>query len=192
MTYSTGRGGAGNIQYSNTITSHDNHISSEQLQQATSRSPVLAPTESNNPDKKYYYSTGRGGAGNIKSSDKLPSPKLVPQGSNTPQLQSSKFSTGRGGYGNMLKNDDPELARKLQDVDGPRSQEENSREDELYAVTSNKSFSVGRGGFGNVISHTRSNGSKGSNSNNLMTITSHGEKNGEKKGLMNKIKNIFK
>lgn len=95
----------------------------------------------------------------------------------------------------MLKNDDPELARKLQDVDGPGSREANHKEDDLYAVTSNKSFSVGRGGFGNVISHTRSNGSKGSGSgtNNLMAITSHGDKgpDDKKKGFLNKVKNIF-
>lgn len=148
------------------------------------------PVESKTDTKKVYYSTGRGGAGNIKSSNEIPSPKLVPQGSNTPALTTSKFTTGRGGYGNMVSNDDPELTRKLQDVDGK------PHESELHAVTSNKSFAVGRGGFGNVISSTQSHGSSnGSGSNNLYAVVSNGEKNSKgnpkKKGFMGKMKSIF-
>lgn len=148
------------------------------------------PAEPKKENKKFYYSTGRGGAGNIKLSEEAPSPKLVPQGSNTPAITSSKFTTGRGGYGNMVNNDDPELTRKLQDVDGKPS------ESELHAVTSNKSFSVGRGGFGNVISNTRSRGSSnGSGSNNLYAVVSNGERrraDGEKKkGLVGKVKSFF-
>ncbi|KAK6457057.1 uncharacterized protein RJT20DRAFT_127189 [Scheffersomyces xylosifermentans] len=206
MAYSTGRGGAGNIQTSQTLTSNNNHISpilsqtnSNGLTPASKNTlPTLQVTQSRTQDsgsstpkdhKKVYYSTGRGGAGNMKSSDEIPSPKLVPQGSNTPQLHTSKVSTGRGGYGNMINNDDPELTRKLQDVDGP------SAKADLYAVASNKSFSVGRGGFGNVVSH-KSNSSKGSNSEipNLYAVSSHGEKlkkDAKKKGLFGKIKEIF-
>ncbi|SGZ46367.1 CIC11C00000001968 [Sungouiella intermedia] len=170
---STGRGGAGNMVLPSDI--------------PKKASP---PAEHKHDHKKIYYSTGRGGAGNIKSSDEIPSPKLVPQGSNTPALTTLKFTTGRGGYGNMVSNDDPELARKLQDVDGNKPSES-----ELQAVTSNKSFSVGRGGFGNVISNTRSHGSStGSGSNNLYAVVSHGEKKkkqSDKKGLINKVKSIF-
>lgn len=141
----------------------------------------------NKPDKKFYYSTGRGGAGNIKSSSEAPAPHLVPQGSNTPKLTTSKITTGRGGYGNMVNNDDPELARKLQDVD------EVKQSPELSAVASNKSFTVGRGGFGNVVSKTRSNGSStGSGGNNLYSVISlGGQKNRKKGGFVNKVKNLF-
>lgn len=172
---STGRGGAGNMVHTDEV----------------SKSPPPQHTEPKHESKRVYYSTGRGGAGNIKSSSEIPSPKLVPQGSNTPALTTSKFTTGRGGYGNMVSNDDPELTRKLQDVDAKKPSES-----ELHAVTSNKSFAVGRGGFGNVISNTRSHGSSnGSGSNNLYAVVSHGEKklkkHGEKKGLMDKMKSFF-
>lgn len=185
MTYSTGRGGAGNMQNSTTITSENN-----ELKNSVSPLPVT-PSDSrdSNNNKKVFYSTGRGGAGNIKSSDTIPSPKLAPQGSSTPQLITSKVSTGRGGYGNMVDNKDPELTRKLQDVDGK------SPSSDLYAVASNKSFSIGRGGFGNVISRTKSSNSQGTQgladqTPNLYTISSHGNKK-DKKGLLGKIKDIF-
>lgn len=204
MTYSTGRGGAGNMQYSTSITSENNNINSVasnsrsqqpqngQLHQQTQQQPIPEHSNNNHRTEKVYYSTGRGGAGNIKSSTSLPSPKLVPQGSNTPQLHTNKFSTGRGGYGNMLKNDDPELTRRLQDVDGPKSP---SRENELYAVASNKSFSIGRGGFGNVISHQRSTNSHSSQGKPaLMAISSYGETlKGEppKRGFFGKLKSFL-
>lgn len=145
-------------------------------------------SEHKTQDKKYYYSTGRGGAGNIKSSKEIPSPTLVPQGLNTPKLTTSKITTGRGGYGNMVDNSDPDLVRKLQDVDGGKS------ENELHAVASNKSFSVGRGGFGNVVSRSRSNGSSHGSGNNLYAVISQGEKREKEKkkgGFMLKIKELF-
>lgn len=166
---STGRGGAGNIVSAESV-GHDN----------------VPQLEGKQESKKVLYSTGRGGAGNFKTSDEIPSPKLVPQGSNTPALTTSKFTTGRGGYGNMVSNDDPELSRKLQDVDG-------TKEEKLQSVTSNRSFSVGRGGFGNVISNT-SKGSSNESGNNLYTVVSAGEKKArghKKKGLMEKVKGLF-
>lgn len=167
---STGRGGSGNI------------VSPQEVGVDKPASP-----QEHKSDKKVYYSTGRGGSGNIKASSEIPSPKLVPQGSNTPKLTTSKITTGRGGYGNMVDNSDPNLTRKLQDVDGRKT------ENELYAVASNKSFSVGRGGFGNVVSKTRSNGSShGLNPNNLYTVVSHGDKKESKKeGFMLKVKGFF-
>ncbi|ODV78615.1 uncharacterized protein CANTADRAFT_90931 [Suhomyces tanzawaensis NRRL Y-17324] len=183
MPYSTGRGGAGNIQSSPSISSHQHESTDSQP-----RNPISpSSSQEGSGHKKIYYSTGRGGAGNIQKSDSAPSPKLVPQGSNTPKLHTDKVSTGRGGYGNMVSNDDPELTRKLQDVDGPSK-------DDLHAVASNKSFSVGRGGFGNVISKTRSGASsQGLSENHLYTITSHGEKlkKDKKKGIFGKIKEVF-
>lgn len=139
--------------------------------------------EAKNENKQVFYSTGRGGAGNFKASDELPSPKLVPQGSNTPALTTSKFTTGRGGYGNMVNNDDPELTRKLQDVDATEGEK-------LQTVTSN-SFAVGRGGFGNVISSTKSHGSSTGSKNNLYAVVSNGDKSGKGKGFMHKLKGFF-
>lgn len=165
---STGRGGSGNIV-------EPQHVGTEKPQ----------PASEATSDKTYYYSTGRGGAGNIKSLSDLPSPKLAPQGSNTPKLTTNKITTGRGGFGNMVDNSDPELTRKLQDVDG-------SKKNDLSVVASNKSFSVGRGGFGNVVSKTRSNGSQSGNLNNLYTVISNGDKKHKKKvGIMQKVKELF-
>lgn len=65
----------------------------------------------------YKVSTGRGGAGNIQSTSSKLSPKLVPQGSQTPSILQPVFSTGRGGAGNMRRNVDAKLTRKAQDVD---------------------------------------------------------------------------
>lgn len=137
-------------------------------------------------DDNGFISTGRGGAGNIhKASDEeTSSPKLVPQGSNTPQLQNEFVTTGRGGYGNMMKNNDPGLTRKVQDVDGAGA--------DIHPVTSNKSF-IGRGGYGNFVS----------SNDNLYTVTSNGpsesknadskeSKEKSKKGLFHKIGDFFK
>lgn len=182
MPYSTGRGGAGNIQTLTTVTSENNHITPTKSTQNTAI-PV-----SSNDDKRIYYSTGRGGAGNIASSNKMPSPKLVPQGSNTPQLRSSKVTTGRGGYGNMVDNNDPDLTRKLQDVDGPSSK---SKGNEISVVMSNKSFSVGRGGMGNMIATGNSNNSNHLHEPKLYSVTSNDKYKRKKKGIFNKVKNLF-
>ena len=72
----------------------------------------------------------------------------------------------------MVDNKDPELTRKLQDVDGAPS----SPKDDLYAVTSNRSFSVGRGGFGNMISRSRSTELPNEDVPNLYTVTSQPDK----------------
>lgn len=192
MTFATGRGGAGNIHSNKNKTSENNIIqptksrNSPTPQQLQDSNGLQKVTSHNS--KKVYYSTGRGGAGNIQASDQLPSPKLAPQGSNTPYLHTAKVSTGRGGYGNMVDNKDPELTRKLQDVDGAPS----SPKDDLYAVTSNRSFSVGRGGFGNMISRSRSIELPNEDVPNLYTVTSQPDKKAKKKqGFLGKIKEIF-
>jgi hypothetical protein len=59
---------------------------------------------------------GRGGAGNITSRDRS-SP--VPDTQTTPTLKTHIYTTGRGGTGNMAKNDNPQEARRAQDVDVP-------------------------------------------------------------------------
>lgn len=65
----------------------------------------------------YRVSTGRGGAGNMHfSNEKISSPKIIPEGSQTPNILSPVYSTGRGGAGNMRKNIDPTITRKAQDV----------------------------------------------------------------------------
>ncbi|CAH6718175.1 hypothetical protein CLIB1444_01S00804 [[Candida] jaroonii] len=121
-----------------------------------------------------YYSTGRGGAGNIAKGSGSTSPKLVPQGSNTPHISSEKLTTGRGGFGNIIKNDDPELTRKLQDVDNG-----------LRPVTSSKSY-VGRGGYGNIIDENLA--PRHSNKSNKAKSDSKAEKH----GFFSKIGKLFK
>ncbi|KAG7195617.1 uncharacterized protein KQ657_003384 [Scheffersomyces spartinae] len=184
--FATGRGGAGNI--------HSNPTElTDGLRPTVSTNSVKKVTSAGSDDKRIYYSTGRGGAGNIKSSSEIPSPKLIPQGSNTPQLTSNIITTGRGGFGNMVKNDNPELIRKLQDVDGAAPGEE------LTSVTSNRSFTVGRGGLGNVVSKTRSHGSAHLTEEvpNLYAVTSNGEsresrlKKQNQKNFVGKLKNLF-
>ncbi|KAL6237165.1 hypothetical protein BDW75DRAFT_204822 [Aspergillus navahoensis] len=63
-------------------------------------------------------SHGRGGAGNIFSSE---APKTTPQDLVTPTIKQEVYTTGRGGSGNMMHNDPdhPELARESQDVEAP-------------------------------------------------------------------------
>lgn len=131
--------------------------------------------------KQYKVSTGRGGSGNIRTSDQPPQPHVVDQGSQTPNLLSPVFSTGRGGAGNMHKNTDPSIARKLQDVDA-------DPEDYITPVISGQngqqnSMSIGRGGFGNMISPKNS------------ASADQNEQRGKsesKGGFFTKAKNLFK
>lgn len=197
MTFSTGRGGAGNIQNDVHATSENSYLEPRRSRpQAHTLTPQGRPSSPVPPPAhKVYYATGRGGAGNIQLTllQNAPSPKIVSQGSNIPQLSQQKVTTGRGGYGNIINNDDPELVRKLQDVDSP-----SLNDDALHAAVLHKSFSVGRGGFGNVISATRSHQSHISSQSsqlsaaapNLYAISSHGRKN-KKVGFMQKIKELF-
>lgn len=189
MAISTGRGGAGNFHSASDSTTNGLTAANTPLDHVKSH-PQSLPH--NKPDTKHFVSTGRGGAGNITESGDVPSPKLVPQGSNTPQLHTNKVTTGRGGYGNMVNNDNPELTRKLQDVEHQVTPKEN----DLYTQISNRSFTVGRGGFGNVISHTKSSTSQRSgglsDNPNLMAVTSRGNRRRDhRKGFMLKIKEIF-
>ena len=73
-------------------------------------------------------STGRGGAGNIHSSSAKASPKIIPQGSQTPSILHPVYSTGRGGAGNMRKNVDPKLTRRAQDVEEEEEEESDCHE----------------------------------------------------------------
>lgn len=41
---------------------------------------------------------------------------LEPVALETPTLKGERYTTGRGGSGNMAKNEDPEAARRAQDV----------------------------------------------------------------------------
>lgn len=193
MTFSTGRGGAGNIQNDSHTTSENNNLEPRRSKTLTPQGRPSSPVPP--PAHKVYYATGRGGAGNIQLTllDRAPSPKIVSKGSNVPQLSQQKVTTGRGGYGNIINNDDPDLVRKLQDVDV-----NTLNDDALHAAALHKSFSVGRGGFGNVISATRSHQSHTSAQSsqlsagapNLYAISSHGGKH-RKVGFMQKIKELF-
>jgi len=69
-------------------------------------------------DDVRQMSFGKGGAGNIrKATNTAPSVDAL----QTPPLKGKNYSTGRGGTGNIAKNDpeNPEIARKTQDVDVP-------------------------------------------------------------------------
>lgn len=77
------------------------------------------------PATTYKISTGRGGAGNIHSTSSKMAPKLIPQGSHTPNILQPVFSTGRGGAGNMRRNVDAKLTRKAQDVEDESDDEDN-------------------------------------------------------------------
>jgi len=80
-------------------------------------------------------SHGRGGAGNIGNTTS----DLEPTTLETPTLKGEVYTTGRGGSGNMTKNDDPEAARRAQDVVGHPRRESTS------------DVHVGRGGVANVF-----------------------------------------
>lgn len=80
-------------------------------------------------------SHGRGGAGNIGASANDEEPITL----ETPTLKGERYTTGRGGSGNMAKNNDPEAARRAQDVVGVPRRESGS------------STHVGRGGAANIF-----------------------------------------
>ncbi|AAS52211.1 ADR291Cp [Eremothecium gossypii ATCC 10895] len=110
---------------------------------------------------EHRVTTGRGGAGNVATIKDAPSPKLVPQGSQTPVLLQPVYSTGRGGAGNMRPNVDPQLTRRAQDVDGDdilhddRLSRSRSTQSEHQGLPA-RACSIGRGGAGNILSPTNS------------------------------------
>lgn len=59
----------------------------------------------------YSANTSKGNIGNADSDHE-------PVTLETPTIKSQMYTTGRGGSGNMAKNDDPEAARRAQDVVG--------------------------------------------------------------------------
>jgi len=102
---------------------------------AVPKSLAEAGRRSSSGSRKGNLSHGRGGAGNIGS----PPADAIPPTLDTPTLKGEVYTTGRGGSGNMAKNNDPEAARRAQDVVGhPRRESTNSTH-------------VGRGGAANVF-----------------------------------------
>ncbi|PRT56650.1 hypothetical protein B9G98_04270 [Wickerhamiella sorbophila] len=79
-----------------------------------------------------YYSTGRGGAGNLQHGKPVEHDEQE-----IPHLTQKVFTTGRGGAGNMATNSDPQVSRTLQDVEDL----------DLAPIASP---TIGRGGYGNV------------------------------------------
>ncbi|KAI1614436.1 hypothetical protein EDD36DRAFT_418268 [Exophiala viscosa] len=79
-------------------------------------------------------SYGRGGAGNVTTRDRSP----IPGTQTTPTLKTHIYTTGRGGTGNMAKNDNPDEARRAQDVDVPG------------IILPEGTHHTGRGGGGNL------------------------------------------
>lgn len=64
--------------------------------------------------------------------------ELEPEDLQTPTLKGQVYTTGRGGSGNMAKNNDPDAARRAQDVTAPARRE---------SATTH----VGRGGAANIF-----------------------------------------
>lgn len=91
-----------------------------------------------------FYSTGRGGAGNIGQGNTPHEPTFAEEGAAVPEIKTERYTTGRGGAGNMRSNDDAAVARRLQDVDGPAGKVP-------YENPTVSGASVGRGGYGNVL-----------------------------------------
>lgn len=94
-----------------------------------------------------YRSTGRGGAGNIAPVKSFEQPSIVElnPGEGTPYISQEVYTTGRGGAGNMQRNDNPELTRKLQDVERHDEEQAQMGDNDLSTV-----MSFGRGGYGNI------------------------------------------
>lgn len=117
----------------------------------SSNSPKVPPTSlddelagSESPkEKEKFYSTGRGGAGNIGFGSPSLEPKMVPSEEVIHPLSQEVFTTGRGGAGNMARHVDKETTQKIQDEVHPSIQT-----DPTKPTMSN--MSIGRGGFGNV------------------------------------------
>ncbi|CCF56379.1 hypothetical protein KAFR_0B00810 [Kazachstania africana CBS 2517] len=146
--------------------------------------------------QKYKVSTGRGGIGNFQKSGTRVSPKLVPQGSQTPALIQPVYSTGRGGVGNMRKNVDPKLTRIAQDVDADdiilvktNTSHEIRRERTIEEVTDKPpTVAIGRGGAGNIVSPETSI----TDSNKKKPNKRHtSRKKHEKKGFWSSLRNVF-
>jgi hypothetical protein len=87
-----------------------------------------------------YFSTGRGGAGNIAKGRSTPEPQEGEPGDDYPKITQEVYTTGRGGAGNMRQNTDEEKTRMAQDVD----------QDDRIIEPSRSNPSFGRGGYGNV------------------------------------------
>lgn len=90
----SGRGGAGNI---------DRRVDSP-----AASHPAVFPPELHGP-----YSTGRGGAANVKSNDSGPRVARIAQDLEGPDRESSRFanSSARGGAGNIRKSQERSRSR---------------------------------------------------------------------------------
>ncbi|SMN18268.1 similar to Saccharomyces cerevisiae YDL173W PAR32 Putative protein of unknown function [Maudiozyma saulgeensis] len=137
---------------------------------------------------QFKISTGRGGAGNIRSSNSKVSPNYIKQGSQTPNIIQPIYSTGRGGAGNMMKNYDPKLTRRAQDVDEDTISNMNDIEEqieirnEIENINSNQS-NINHSNdddFINPIISTTENYITNTISNVLSHISSSGEKLSQK------------
>jgi len=123
-TFSTGRGGIGNIRQASA--SRDARPSSGPDDFSTTRGRERVP----NPN--YVFSTGRGGAGNLRSPSRDPQPSPQVEAAEKEVIreyvasqEGAVHSTGRGGIGNMSRS-------RSRDASIPR-------------------YSTGRGGAGNIV-----------------------------------------
>lgn len=113
-------------------------------------------------DSGNIISTGRGGAGNMRASQK---DDKNDSNAELPQLQGKRFTTGRGGKGNMMENIDPQSTRAAQD-------EGNETDFERQDLAPSTSMTVGRGGYGNNMRAVKSNGKYSQDGSSYMPGTS--------------------
>lgn len=119
---------------------------------------------------------GRGGAGNVTTKDDK-APRVPPE-STTPTLKSKNYTTGRGGTGNIVKNENPENARKAQDMDVPG------------IVLPENEYHTGRGGEGNRVKPSEEEVAAARENNEKVRSASFTKDRSGLKGIADKAKNM--
>ncbi|KAK2798840.1 hypothetical protein FQN50_008701 [Emmonsiellopsis sp. PD_5] len=125
---SYGRGGAGNMRPTQPTTTTSSSTT-------TNTSSTTSPTSSSHP-------TATTTTANPSSH---PHPHPTPDDLSTPTIKSDIYTTGRGGSGNMVTNDDPQIARRAQDVDVPPALVR-----DVQMGGEGRRMFVGRGGVANM------------------------------------------
>lgn len=128
--------------------------------------------------------------------DKSPA---LPPSSTTPVLKSKNYTTGRGGTGNIVKNDNPEVARKAQDVDVPgitlpENEYHTGRGESYHPVLVYDVIMTGcgAGGVGNLYKPTDEELAANRENNQQVRSASFSKDRGGLKGLADKAKDLVK
>ncbi|KAK5093579.1 hypothetical protein LTR70_004612 [Exophiala xenobiotica] len=121
---------------------------------------------------------GRGGAGNVTNKDDKGA-VVLPE-STTPTLKSKNYTTGRGGTGNIVKNENPENARKAQDMDVPG------------IVLPENEYHTGRGGEGNRVKPSDDELAAARQNNEQVRSASFTKDRSGLKGFADKAKDVLR